>query len=301
MRFNIVKKIILISILLVAISSFSQEKLLDYFVDKKGDTIYGIIRSNHTEIGIGVRPKSAPQGNGYPICLIEESKSNQKNNYLSHNLKKTTSFRYRGKVYKFEKKENNDGIYFLDKKDTTSINIEYGNFICRQQRLKDYIVTLSKDTIYGDIINPLIGIPFIEFHGKKIKINKDEITAYRYRNEIFRFKQKPRVEIFDNKEDYIRLLIDDEIKLYDDILNKNTSSFIKQNYNNYEHKFMVNRFLYIEKKGEMIYINPIKFSIKAREVFSDCPQIIEKIAKGYYVYEDLYSMVILYNYYLKHK
>jgi len=296
------KKVTFISFLFVAINSFSQEKLLDYFVDKKGDTIYGMIRSNPIEIGIGVRPKTTPQGNGYPIYLIEENKDlNQKKIYISHNLKKTTSFRYRGKVYKFEKKEYDDGIYFSDKIDTTSINIEYGNFICRQQRLKDYIVTISLDTIYGDIDDPFIGKPFIEFHGKKIKINKDEITEYRYRNEIFRFKQKPRTEIFDNKEDFIRLLIDDDIKLYDDILKKNNSSFINQTLNNYEGRFMVNRFLFVQKNGEMIYISPIKFSIKAKEVFSDCPEIIEKITKGYYVYEDLYSMVVLYNYYLKHK
>jgi hypothetical protein len=61
------------------------------------------------------------------------------------------------------------------------------------------------------------------------------------------------------------------------------------------------KFFFLEKNGELFYINPIKFSTKAKEIFFDCPQIIEKLTKGYYVYEDMYSMVILYNYYLKHK
>lgn len=299
------KAILSFVILLMSYNSFSQEKLLDYFVDKKGDTIYGIIRAN-SMISPLDWAKSTPKASNYKFSLIEENKDpTQKKIYTVHNLKKVNSFSYKGKLFKFEKKQSyNDGVYYSDKEDeidTSLVYTQYADFICKERKLKDYTLTKSADTIYGNIYDPLFGKPYIEFENKKIKIDKSEITAYRYKNQVFRFLQKPRTEIFDNKEDFIRLLIDDKVKLYDDILNKNTSTFTNQNYTSYEREFISNRFFFIEKNGELIYVNPIKFSIKAREIFSDCPEIMKKISKNYFVYEDLYSMVILYNYYLKHQ
>lgn len=85
------KKIVLFSILLVAFNSFSQEKLLDYFVDKKGDTIYGIVRDN---LNVGIydyissHPNS-PSINNYTFKLVEENKDIKKKKlYIEHNLKK---------------------------------------------------------------------------------------------------------------------------------------------------------------------------------------------------------------------
>ncbi len=301
------KKVFLISYLLIAVTSFSQEKLLDYFVDNKGDTIYGMIRTNAIIFPIDISENQTPKATGRKFYLIEENKDQTKNlRYISHSLKKINCFKYKGKFFQFEKKKKvfDDGIYSSDKEhepDTTLVYIRYENFMFKEQRQRDFIVSKSKDTIYGNIYDPLIGKPYLQFQSQKIKIDKDEITAYRYKNQLFRFKQKPRTEIFDKKEDFIRLLIDDKVKLYDDIFKDNTATFFNQNDVTYEREFGSNRFFFIEKNGEMIYMNPARFSIKAKEVFADCASIIEKLDNNYFVYEDLYSMVILYNYYLKHK
>ena len=158
----------------------------------------------------------------------------------------------------------------------------------------------SGDTIFQNISIPIIGKPFIKVRGNKIKIDKDEINGYRYKNEIFELKRKPAIDLVDGNENFLRLLIKDKVTLYDYILERN-AFFNSYNDATYESQFNQFKHYFVEKNGELFYINPIKFSIKARELFSDCPEIMEKLSKSYYVYEDLYSMVILYNYYLKHK
>jgi hypothetical protein len=304
MRFNIVKKAIVISILLVANISFSQEKLLDYFINKKGDTIYGIVRDN---LNVGIydyissHPNS-PSIHKYTFKLVEDNKDiNKKRLYIEHNLKKAKCFKYKGKIFKYEKMVFEDGIYSVEeKKDTTFISIRYNDFLYKTNRLTDYVVLKSGDTIYQNISIPNIGKPFINVRGKKIKIDEDEINGYRYKNEIFELKLKPAIDLVDGNENFIRLLIKDKVTLYDYILTKN-KIFNSYNDATYESQFMQFKYFFLEKNGELLYLNPTKFSIEAKEVFSDCPEIIEKLTKGYYVYEDLYSMVILYNYYLKHK
>jgi hypothetical protein len=294
------KKRHLIFLLLVAFNSFSQEKLLDYFVDKKGDTIYGMVRDN---LNVGLTNHSNSSNiRVYTFKLIEENKDLKKKRlYIEHNLKKAKCFRYRGKIFKYEKMVYEDGIYTVEeKKDTTSISIRYNDFLYETNKLMDYMVLKSGDTIFQNISIPIIGKPFIKVRGNKIKIDKDEINGFRYNNEIFELKRKPAIELFDGNENFLRLLVKDKVTLYDYILERNTF-FNSYNDATYESQFMQFKNYFVEKNGELFYINPVKFSIKARELFSDCPEIMEKLSKSYYVYEDLYSMVILYNYYLKHK
>jgi hypothetical protein len=287
------KTIYLLGIFFLSVNCFSQKKIIDFLVTKKGDTIYGNIRKHQTFIKFNLYYSTNPNINS--MELMEENKDiSKKKIYFSHKLKNSKCFSYRGRIYNYDEAIIDDGIYENDNIiDTLNISYRIGDYVHKISRKNDYIINNNNDTIFGNINKPLFAKLALENLNEKIKIDKDEVISYRYENDIFKLKYKPRVDLFDKKKAYLRLLIDGKIKLYDynykpyktvDDKGKRNNSFYEMEY------------YFIEKNGEVIFINPIMFSKKVREIFFDNDDIISKLNNKYFVYEDLYAIVKLYNY-----
>lgn len=257
-------------------SIYSQEQYQDYMVNKKNDTIYGIIRN-------------MPFDNR---ALFEKNpdSSNDKIAFYSHSLSKAKAFRYNDAIYVYEKPIRNDGIYAEKSKerDDTTIELFIGKFVNKQPKLPDYVVLLNSDTIFGTIQKPLVGkLYFTDSKKEEIKIEAEKIKSYRYRNNLFRHMEKKRVEIFDNKNAYLKVIYDGKIKLYEyeysyeqeDLKSSLTSSIRQRNY------------FYIEKNNELYLIRDLFHKSKLLEIFTDNKILHDKILKEEYGIDNLYLIV----------
>lgn len=195
-----------ILLLLIYSCCFSQNVPQDYVVTVENDTIYGYF---HKEGFKEFYPKDEP--------------------YLKfrmHNFKKTKSFHRNGKKFERFDKKYDDGIY-IDENNLKNIedslyHYEYeGTYYYKELKKPDYIVTISKDTIYGEIIDPLlIGKPYlIDKNGDKIKIKTKTVRAYQFKNKLMQSFPESR-----KKKKYYELITDGNIQLYK--LEENDNQFV---------------------------------------------------------------------------
>ncbi|WP_189604323.1 hypothetical protein [Salinimicrobium marinum] len=272
--------LLLILIFLLFGKSYSQEQFLDYIVKQNSDTIYGTFR-NYTKNKL------------YFYEKIQNPKSSWIK-FRKHNLKKVTSFKLNDKIYTYKEPKHTDGIYATSEKDTNTdqwLKSSIGNFIHKEEKLSDYVVTIQKDTIYGEIHNPLLGKLYLSGKNDRIvKINNDSIQAYRMNNEIFYYKEKERVNLFDNKGDYLKLLVDDRIQLFE---------YEKKN-NHHNNPAGANIrtkkiYYFIQTDEELVLIDNFLYKKSLRRLFSENSELISKIEEDEYTLDNIYFIIKYYN------
>jgi hypothetical protein len=276
---NRINQIIIFLFLLSSIYSHSQKKYLDFIVNKKNDTIYGTFKE-------GINGK-----------ILYEKNSNLKKGgikYYSHNLKNLKSLNLNDVLYIYEKPNNEDGIYSKTIKksnDTTKYVLKrIKDFLHTEIRLKDYVLTNTNDTIYGEIKNPFFGKSYLLENKNTIKIEKETIEEYRYLNNVYRYLEKNKVDIFDNRNAYLKLIFNGNIKLYEyEKLVANT------NQNNSLITNEVKIYYFISKSNVLYLLREINYKKTLSEIFADNPILISKINEGEYTLENIYLIVKFYN------
>jgi len=273
---NYFRKLFLLTFI-IPILSFSQNQFLDFVVDQNNDTIYGTIRNR---------------------TVLYEKNSNIENNkikFRSHKLKKYSKFRINDEIYVYEKPEFADGIYGSKETKTSndSIKKRIGDFINIQKKLTDYIITKTRDTIYGKIEEPIFGkLRFYDSLNNLIKIDKEKIKKFRFNNQIFEYKEKKRVTPFDDKYAYLKLVLDGKVKLYEYEYN------YSQNYINSRQLLKeTQNYFYIEINNELILINNLLYKKRLAEIFSKNQTLVSKILNEEYTIDNIYLIVKYYNEY----
>lgn len=257
-------------------NTYSQKQFQDYVVNKKNDTIYGVIRNIPFDNGELLERKTDP--------------TKDKITFYSHSLSKAKAFRFNDAVYVYEKPIRSDGIYAEKnetKKDTT-VMLSIGKHVNRRPKLPDYVVLLNNDTIFGTIQKPFIGKLYLtDPKNEEIKIEAEKIKSYRYRNDLFRYMDKKRVEFFDNKSAYLKVLYDGKIKLYEyeysyeqGDLKKSILPPIRQR-----------NYFYIEKDNEVYLIRDLFHKPKLLEIFADNKILHNKILNEEYGIDNIYLIV----------
>ena len=253
---------------------YSQKKSLDYIVNQKNDTIFGTIRD-----GFGDK------------ILFEKNPAFKKGGvkYYSHKLKKLNSLFLNDKVYVY-KPNDEDGIYAEPVKydtDTTKFIVEkFKDLVNIKPRLEDYVLTNTNDTIYGQIKNPFFSKKYLVDKIKlKHKIDKESIKEYRYNNDIYQYYEKKKVDIFDNRNAYLKLLYNGKTKLYE----------YEQNTDNYSQNLNGGNYYFVLRDNELHLIRRINYKEKVKEIFYDNPELISKINDDEYTIENIYLIVKFYN------
>jgi hypothetical protein len=252
---------------------------LDFIINKKNDTIYGTFKE-------GINGK-----------ILYEKNSNLKKGgikYYSHNLKNLKSLSLNDELYIYEKPNNEDGIYSKTIKksnDTTKYVLKrIKDFLHTEIRLKDYVLTNTNDTIYGEIKNPFFGKSYLLENKNTIKIEKETIEEYRYLNNVYRYLEKNKIDIFDNRNAYLKLIFNGNIKLYEyEKLVANT------NQNNSLITNEVKNYYFISKNNVLYLLREINYKKTLSEIFADNPMLISKINEGEYTLENIYLIVKFYN------
>jgi len=273
---NYFRKLFLLTFI-IPILSFSQNQFLDFVVDQNNDTIYGTIRNR---------------------TVLYEKNSNIENNkikFRSHKLKKYSKFRINDEIYVYEKPEFVDGIYGSKETNTSNDSIikRICDFINIQKKLTDYIITKTRDTIYGKIEEPIFGkLRFYDSLNNLIKIDKEKIKKFRFNNQIFEYKEKKRVTPFDDKYAYLKLVLDGKVKLYEYEYN------YSQNYINSRQLLKeTQNYFYIEINNELILINNLLYKKRLAEIFSKNQTLVSKILNEEYTIDNIYLIVKYYNEY----
>jgi hypothetical protein len=272
---NTKQKLILVSLLFNAFFSYSQNECLDYIVTKNNDTIYGTIRANFSD-----------------FVLFEKMTKYRKGGIksISHKLKRIKSIRCNDKIYHYKKRDTSDGIYDISSKDTvkqdtiieTKIN---KNFISIEEKLKDYIITIESDTLYGLINQPLIGKPyFLRENNVRIKIEKDNVLEYRFNNSIFNYIKIPNKILLGNEKEFLRLIFSGKIKIYALVTNDNSNNFPLGNLN-----------FFIIKNGEINHIHSLNYKKKLSEILIENQELVNKINDNEYTLENIYLIGKYYN------
>ncbi|AOW19333.1 hypothetical protein [Urechidicola croceus] len=267
------KKILLLILILSFIKANSQNKFYDYIITQSNDTIYGTIQ---TEIN--------------NLILREKNKSDSsKVKYYRHLVKKSVSFKYNNDIFFYDETNDSDPIY--ENKIVKDTNFYYkaiGNFINKSLKLKDYIITFNKDTIYGKIINPIFGKPYLVDNLKtKYKIDIEKVKSYRIKNKIyFNFYHTK------SKHKFLELLVDGNSKLFFDKNNKKSYGLA---INGPMAGFTISGAFYIQKGNNFVKIKIIKFKKQMVELFSENKDLINKIKNEEYTYENLPLIIKFFN------
>lgn len=269
------EKLILILLIISSFSSYSQNEYLDYIVTKKNDTIYGTMRRNLSD-----------------FVLFEKKPKFKKGGLksISHNLNRMKTIRYNDKIYNFKKRDNSDGIYESSSiNDTISKNtIETKlnkNYINIEEKSTDYIITLESDTLYGIISKPLIGKPYILTEkNAKIKIEKSKVLEYRFNNAVYNYIEIPNKLLIVNENDYLRLISNGKIKIYQLITNDSSNNFPLGNLN-----------YFIIKDDEISHIHSLNYKKKLSEILIENQELVNKINENEYTLENMYLIGKFYN------
>ncbi len=270
------KLFLFMAITAIPLFGMSQNQFLDFVVDKNNDTIYGTIRNVFSQ-----RP-----------TFYEKLPKNSRRKFKSHQLKKYKTIRYNNRIYKLFTPSDGDGIYASQASPEIpedSVMTRFGDFISVQKRLPDFVITKSNDTIYGEIKNPsLERIHLLDATNSRVEIEKQTIKKFRFNNDIFEFKnKKPKVNPLDDKEAYLQLLLDGNLKLYEYGNNQTISDL--------NHQLVLDTFYYIEKNGELILINNALHKKTLVEIFSDNKDLVSRLLNKEYVLDNIYLMVKFYN------
>lgn len=237
---------------------YSQDSILDLMV-KEGDTLYGAIRSNGTN----------------KLWLYEKKLTKDgKVNMERHSVKGATVFRKDGELYYLKNKEDRKKSFFSG----GSIFNDYEVFI---PALRDYVVTIEKDTIYGKI-NSYNGriIRFRNQQDRKLKLKEDRIPALRYNSRIYRLKEKQLAGYGDEKDFHLMVLVEGEVNLYA---------------HHYGDGFKTRRFYYIEKGEQIVKIPASDYGHIMEDMFADDPNLLERLRAKEFTPENMVLVVKLYN------
>jgi len=267
-------------LLFLACSGHSQNQFLDYFVDKKGDTIYGTIRD------------------GLRISQLYIKNPNPKNDKVAFYVKpirNARAVRYNDKLYfPVSKNRNADPIYgdqSRDAIDSSKVVIRAGDYQCTSPKLPDYVVTDSGDTLYGSIRKPLAGKMYLESSGEKHKIAIETTKAYRCKNRIFVRAETAVPTMFGKRTTFLELLLAGRMTLlaYRDADDGNADAI--DGYLN----LPVSTRWFIQKNGELIPVPALTSLHKLDELFGEKPELVEKIKDKTYSIENMYLIVKYYN------
>lgn len=275
-----VNQLIYLLFLLYSLNIHSQKKYLDYIITEKNDTIFGTLRND------------IPSGK----VLYEKNPNFKKGGikYYSRKLKKIKLIRFNDDIYVFKKsgddgiyENGNDNIYSDTSKVVTSLNTDFFNM---KSRLIDYVVTINNDTIYGIIKNPAFSKNYlIDKKNVKIKIEKDSIKEYRHLNNLYQYFEKEKVNVFDSRKAFLKLILNGKVKLY-----QYEYHFANTNPNN-QTIDQVEYYYYILKDNELILLRNIWYKKTLSDLFSDMNQLISKINDDEYTLENIYLIVKYYN------
>jgi len=275
-----IRKIVSLLLFILSCLSYSQNEFLDFVIDKNNDTIYGTIRNVISKQSVLYELNSDPEKNRIK--------------FHTHRLKKYKKIRFNDKIYTYVKPFNLDGIYAQKESNTISedsIINRLGDFVSIEKRLPDFVITNTNDTIYGKIENPIFGkLRLLDMSNKKIKVDKEQIKAFRHNNEIFEHKEKRKATLFDQKDAYLKLLLNGKVKLYE-----YESYYTEQDLNINQSLNSPENYYYIEKDGELILINNLLHKKRLVELFSDNKELTSKILNKEYVIDNMYLIVKYYN------
>lgn len=272
------RKIFSILLLILPFFAYSQNEFLDFVIDKNNDTIYGTIRNVISKRSVLYEKNSHPE--------------KDKIKFRSHRLRKFKKIRFNDEIYTYVEASKEDGIYV---KETSriipkdSIAKTLGDFVNIQKRLSDFIVTISNDTIYGQIKDPSIGkLHLLDSKDKKIEIEKEKIKSYRFNNAIYVHKEKRKATIFDKKRAYLKLVLDGNVKLYEYEYNYKEYDLIT---NHYVSRSQV--YFYIEKGKEVILLGQFLYKKKLAELFSENQILVSKILNDEYTIDNIYLIEVI--------
>ncbi|MBC7440469.1 MAG: hypothetical protein H7250_10875 [Flavobacterium sp.] len=253
-------------------SVFSQKEFLDYLVTEKNDTIYGTFRNN---------------------ALFEKNLYPEKDGikFYSHKISKMKIIRFNDDIYFRQARE--DGIYkSVPARDSSNFVLKTkGSFLNKKPRLQEFIVLVNNDTIYGEISEPMIGNLYLsDKNGKKHKIKNETIKTYRFRNELYEFKEKTKVDLFDTKESFLKVLAIGKVNLYE---------YEYQHDNATKNRRKPKEYYFIEKDGQLILLNSIigglKIKKKLTEIFKDNNDLVRQISDDVYGLQNIYLILKKYN------
>lgn len=244
---------------------------MDYAITQENDTIYGLIR----ESGI----------NNIALFTKNTNPDLDGIKFYSNNLKKVKEIRWNDAIYIFQESSKEDGIYSspVNHNKKGFITKIQGNFINHSPRLKDYIIS-ENDTIYGVINDRRMGKAVLkDDSNNKIKIDIENIKSYRHNNEVFVVKEKKRVELFDDKIAYLKILLDGPIKYYE---------YMTVSRNSADGEFTPAIFYYfIENNDVLSQISPLNFKNKMRELLANDIEMLSKLNEGEYTFENIYHII----------
>lgn len=220
---------------------------LDYIITKDGDTIYGAVKEEL-----------------FKTYLLKMDDNGSLIRYEANKLK---GYRYNG--YVNTNKEPKDGIYtgLKDKKD--SLDSVQG----------DYFVKNS-DTIYGDVYEPILGSRYIiPKKGKKIKFRGEAGFVYKTGHYIYEYRDKPKVETLDSKDDWLLLLYKGkEVKLYGYVTGHQGTCY------------------FLEKDKEMHLLRMDENWLDLlNKLFADKPDVLKYFKSGFLGFENIYLAVRYYD------
>lgn len=255
---------------IISTNCFSQNIPQDYIITIENDTIYGYL---HEEGFKEFYPKDAPYLK-----------------YRFHYKKDIKSYSHNGKVYEYFKKEYTDGIYdktdYLKVKEDPGYYYEYiDNYYRKEPKKSDFVITKSKDTIYGTISKSLLSekLSIKNNNNKKIKITRKEVLAYQYEN---KFMQS--LPNYKRKGGYFELLIDGKIKLYG----------VEEKYHTLDREGRqietIHYDYYLFDGGEMKKVKNLRKSI-CKELFNNEKLICDKIRNKELAKENLPLIIEYYN------
>lgn len=245
----------------------AQNKFLDYIVTDNNDTIYGTIRQD------------------YNYFLFERTAGNTAE-FKQHKFKNIKALRYWDKEFS-RKPKRTDPIYeeAAVQAEGSAIYYHFLDFVSQTPALKDYVVPVSGDTIFGIVNDRAFDKVLISDSGEKFMIEKENVKGYRMRNRTFVLMDKQDLPQFGDKKVFVELLLDGKAKLYVHSVANNASINLGAS----------GLYYMVYKDKELHFIEPEKASQLLSGIFADNAELQKKILEKEYTLQSIYLIVKYYN------
>ena len=164
----------------------------------------------------------------------------------------------------------------------------------------DFIINNQKDTIYGQITEY---DQLVDSLGKKTNIRIKNVIEYRKDGYHYYNKKKRRVNPFESKRGFLKLLIKGDANLYEyAFFTKSARSGMGTMDNSLMPMHMsmsvsggYSYYYFIERKNNFDLINSHRFYQIMKRLLPENEQILEKIKKKVFDIDDIYFIVKYYN------
>jgi hypothetical protein len=254
----------ILTLFLIISSQFvlSQNDFFDFIINHNNDTIYGTYRGKK---------------------LIDLNKKTHR-----INTKKIKTIRFKDRTYyltllnsKDFFSDENDSIIGIQENNGISFNKEgyfYASKLNEKER-KEYIVLKGNDKIYGRIKKNRLGSEkLISDSNEEYSLNSNSIISYQKNGSIYFHKENLRNTGYINSDKrLVKLLYNgSKVKLFEQ-----------------ETKNSIN--YYIERNGNLEYILPERFYKMISRIMPENKELIKKIRKRVYTYNDIYLVVKYFN------